>query len=531
MPHLKNRQWIASSLVREIFGPGGLYEGWCADHYSPEVPIDVDADTLDFETRDSYNARHVVNGSQQEILKDEAPSKRYGVGILFPAGDAAGEFEGQPVSTANDAGECPAEIDAVAEGIAGIEQVGDDGEQTVLSKAEQTNRRRFENVGDRLFAKEDDEHTHEDDSESGLQGLRLARLRNPSSMGITFVVDSDIATRLRVTVQGARYRAVERARIARHDKQGKLIQPVEYGQNKTWWVRCPVELTFDVNVGALQNQNSIVQTEGIAPNLNLRLVSFSRDIPVEALGNLPASARLVTVTLINASGVPQPIDNACLFQSRFSLQLAGNGEQEGAFLPLPAPRRAGDEEEASVELLYRNVYTFASGHGCSGAWESDEGAPRARKVLAEPIPFKETPPVTPNLMVGNEPFEISMLPIANNDERWIDPLIQLGNLYETWIDQKKGESEHPDFPETHRQAAGRHVRQARECLNRIREGIDLLENDTSVRRAFVWANEAVLLQQIAGRASLRTISITKEGQKVQQQPTASGVPFRLRFSL
>jgi hypothetical protein len=500
MPHLKNRQWIASSLVREIFGPGGLYEGWCADHYSPEVPIDVDADSLDFDTWDSYNTRHVVKGSQQEILKDEAPSKHYGVGILFPAGDAAGE--------------CPAEIDAVAEGIAGIEQVADEGEQTVLSKNERTNRSRFERVGDRLLANDDDDDTHDPDSQMGLEGLRLARLRNPSSMGITFVVDSDITTQLRVTVQGARYRSVVRARIAHQDGQGNPITPVKYGRPRTWWVRCPVELTFDVNVGALQNQKSIVQTEGIGPNLKLRLVSFSRDIPVEALGNLPASARLATVTLINESDVSEPIDDACLFQSRFSVQLAEDGKQECAFLPLPAPKRAGDEEEASVELLYRNVYTFASGHGCSGAWESDEGAPRARKALAEPIPFKETPPVTPNLMVGNETFEISMLPIAQDHDGWIAPLIRLGDLYETWINQKESESEHPDFPETHRKAAGRHVTQARECLNRIRQGIALLQNDSSVRLAFVWANEAVLLQQIAGRASLRTISSTNEGQTV-----------------
>jgi hypothetical protein len=274
-------------------------------------------------------------------------------------------------------------------------------------------------------------------------------------MGITFVVDSAIATQLRVTVQGARYRSVVRARLARQDQQGRAIQPLQYGQEKTWWVRCPVELTFDVNIGALQNQNCIVQTQGIAQGLNLRLVSFSRDIPVEALGNLPVTAKLMTVTLINASGVPQPVDNACLFQSRFFVQLAGNGVREAVFLPLPAPRRAGDEEEASVELLYRNVYTFTSGHGCSGAWESDEGAPRARKAIAEPIPFKETPPVTPNLMVGNEPFEISMLPIAREDNEWIAPLIRLGDLYETWIEQKTVKRKVRIFPKpTERRRAG-----------------------------------------------------------------------------
>jgi hypothetical protein len=78
---------------------------------------------------------------------------------------------------------------------------------------------------------------------------------------------------------------------------------------------------------------------------------------------------------------------------------------------------------------------------------------------------------------------------------------------------KNGEAEGADFPETHREAARRHMEQARACLNRIREGIALLQNNLDVKQAFVWANEAVLLQQIAGRSILRTIGVN-DGQMV-----------------
>src|SRR4029077_17268938 len=82
--HLKNREWMAAALAREIFGPGGHFEDWKNDLYGPSEEISVGPETV-FSSWEEYNRqRHVQKNTGEEILKDEQSAKRYGVGLLFP---------------------------------------------------------------------------------------------------------------------------------------------------------------------------------------------------------------------------------------------------------------------------------------------------------------------------------------------------------------------------------------------------------------------------------------------------------------
>ena len=82
--HLENRKWVAASLAREIFGPGGRFADWKNDLYKAAEEIDP-ADGFVFNSWEEYTQkRHVQARTGEEILKDELPSKKYGVGLIFP---------------------------------------------------------------------------------------------------------------------------------------------------------------------------------------------------------------------------------------------------------------------------------------------------------------------------------------------------------------------------------------------------------------------------------------------------------------
>jgi hypothetical protein len=229
-------------------------------------------------------------------------------------------------------------------------------------------------------------------------------------------------------------------------------------------------------------------------------------------GGLPDSTRLVTVTVVNdtQAGV-RAKEEEILFQSRFTVTPV-NKECE-ALLALPRQTGGGDAEEQSVALLYRNSHAFAMGHGCAGDWEAEEGKPYASLVIAEPLPFHETPPVTPDLVYpkghkkAGQRLTISMLPLAKAEASWMDPLLELAALYDEWIsDQGKLIDA---LEEVHKDAARQHVAKGKACSVRIRKGLELLKSNEQAALVFRLTNEAILLQQIAGRFELREITIPK----------------------
>ena len=83
-------------------------------------------------------------------------------------------------------------------------------------------------------------------------------------------------------------------------------------------------------------------------------------------------------------------------------------------LPYPsAPIENLDEEEQSLELLYKDFQTFCVGHGCAGDWDQSDIDGRASVVYAEPLPSFEAPSITPDIddPDGNQ-IKIPMAPLA-----------------------------------------------------------------------------------------------------------------------
>jgi hypothetical protein len=499
--HLQHRRWMSSALVREIFGPGGRYATWPDNLYAEAVPINITQGHV-FETWDDYNKRYTEEGSGNEIIKDEAPSRRYGVGILFPEEEAAEIKEAE---------EIPADSDAAAEGSAGmVEKAGND--RGDLSAAERKQAKRLAKTQERLDSLKEEQEDVLPGEDSELDGLKLARLRRPRSMGITFVADCVSGMNLIVSVEGGRYRSVDGIKIKQKD--GKVSN-----RDYRWWVRRPVSAEVPISVAELNGTRSIapilipLSVEGL-PELRMQLEVRSRLLPEGIESSLPKTARLITATLVNRSKVVSKctVDQLSFFQSRFIIR--HHGPEGKVLLPLPNTRGGADDDQLTVDLLYRNCHAFAIGHGCAGDWMAEEGQARASCVIAEAVPSHETPPVTPNLVhpETKQPFILPMLPLALGEGDWLVPLKELVRLYGDWIAKQRADAS--EFWGKHKITADRHLRAADECLVRMAGGLRLLEENPDAALAFQMANEAVLLQQIAGSAGLRKIRYDPKAKKV-----------------
>ena len=277
-------------------------------------------------------------------------------------------------------------------------------------------------------------------------GVAMSHTRFPRSMGITVAVDDRVRASVRVVVSASRYS--------------------ERGEND--WVR---------------------ET----------LPDWARDIPADVPGivrlsvteglDLMAHVRsprqgtvAVTLTLINTlEAEPGQKDAACWFHPTIRVRPLGTSLRER-----PAPTVAGiDEEEiGSQQLLFRDVRSYAVGHGCAAVWEGDDPdevsttfLPRHELLLSE--------------AAGGDGLDLSMNALAENEDFLV--LDRLVDQYEAWIDElAAGQA---GLTEGEVATLGRHVAEAREAAERMRAGVTLLRDDSHVRQAFRLTNRAMAEQR------------------------------------
>jgi hypothetical protein len=524
--HLENRDWLVAALCGEVFGPGGICGGWKNDLYGRAEPLATQEKLPSWhfdswkEWNDFKRKRQVDALTGEEIIKDELPSNRYGVGILFPAtaeDDAA---------DANEKDNGMSEAASAEQGSIGL--TSDESSEKEHDSRPPRRLTSLERKAARLLARRDigtadDENTETEDLEDDdSQALSLSRIRRPRSMGISFLVDTEVSN-CNVVITGGRYWPIE---CFVSDSQ----------QCRRIWVRVPVSAQIPISWAGL-NSNSRFKVElkpseiHHLPPLDLEMhVRFRR--PPAELGSFGGGVRLVTLTLVNCSRAPKnQIDRFALFQSRFIVESAR--ESVFPFLPLPSIKRDADYEQRSLALLYRSNPSFSHGHGCAGSWDFEPSAGaefrKAARVIAEPFPIHQVPPVTANLHYpatyyagdadktptshprAGRQLRILMAPLARGEKGWLEPLEEVAELYKSWI--RSREKDALGLDEVHLAAAKDHIKVAEDCHRRIIAGIQLLKEDPDAARAFSLANKAILLQQLAGRRKIRMADYAQRNDK------------------
>jgi Helicase conserved C-terminal domain len=310
--------------------------------------------------------------------------------------------------------------------------------------------------------------------------LNLANQYLPSAMGVSALVE--VPDHLAIRVTAAQYAKVDLPGLAKSGSRKSASHA---------WFRKPIvtDLTLpaaDFLGVEVRTTEHPVLVDGAAIGLCVHVVSRPYSLS-EASGR----TRLVTFTLINRNVYRSSSnDEMCFFQCRLEVSDAAGA---GCFLEYPDRRVAPDDEERSLQFLYRHRKVFSVGHGCAGEW-SEQSRGRCARIWTESLPVHEVKPIE---HVELPDISLSMEQLA--DERSPESLRlceALADAYAGWIEQQQQRMEDPaDVPPEFRNVASRNLSDCRLCLSRIRAGIELLKEDTDVRTAFALANNAMYLQQ------------------------------------
>ncbi|MCD8040683.1 MAG: hypothetical protein LUF82_04115 [Clostridia bacterium] len=196
---------------------------------------------------------------------------------------------------------------------------------------------------------------------------------------------------------------------------------------------------------------------------------------------------IYTITLVNTklcADAKRVSQADCWFQCGFSI------EADKKLLPLPANFCEGikDEDYRLNSLLYRDVKTYAIGHGCAATWD-DNDIPNT--ITASIMPEYEVKPIVPTTSRA----QLSMKLYAQSKEETINDLQMLCDDYRDWISKEKSKFGNIK-EEKYKDTALTQITLCNECLKRMLTGVDLLKTNSKVWQAFSLANRAMLMQQL-----------------------------------
>ncbi|NOK01000.1 MULTISPECIES: helicase-related protein [Myxococcus] len=433
--HVENREKLLASLRRELVGP---------------APAGAPLETVRFEVpKDSYGP-WTEKGTGEEILNGDRPCKRYGVGVMYPMKVPSED----PGVQSNEAPESAGQGEA-------SEVVTEEVEKTLEKMAKRSSRGQGAEDFD----------------------LSEANRYRPSSMAVTFLAELVPGAVLSVDYSGGRYRP---------------LQVTVGTAGRTWWVRNPVAggTSFTAEQLIANAGRGVPGKRHVTSSAGPELCVETLCRPFVGAGS-DSRLFLVTVCLINRKLVDGAPDEACLFQSAFTVTLRSDSGPSALIAPYPqAPAELMDEEEQEIAMLYRDAQTFAVGHGCAAEWSATSTqASRVEWVRAECLPTFEAPSVTPDIQrQDGSLLQVRMAPLAGLEpgDDGFSSLEEVVELYGRWIATQE---EAAKLLNGHQPAAARHLALCKDAHRRMKGGLAYLRRNKLALKAFQLANYAMLLQQ------------------------------------
>jgi len=307
---------------------------------------------------------------------------------------------------------------------------------------------------DQDLAEDEDESTYPDPP------VALANEKYPSSAGLTFAVDLSRTKEIVVVASAARYVPDEVDAEKQWSRHAIALEPV----------------TLQVDVPSADRR--IMLAEG--------LELFARIRPRDA-----ARAVAITLALVNTrTAKPGKRDADAFFQPKLTVR-ADDGSAAFVERHTGTQPQIDDADLRSYRLLYRESRAFAAGHGCSVDWSAEAGADHASTVQTTFVPRHALPLADSNPDIRADVLSFSRL-ATGSKEQTARELHQLFDQYGAWIAEK--EARVSDLPPDLREIADEHLDLCRKTLDRIRDGILVLD-DAIAWEAFRLANEAMWNQR------------------------------------
>lgn len=481
--NMRNRAWLVARVRAEVVGPDPSGE--------PVVPPCMEK-LPDCSWPEFRAPRKQQNG--EEILWQDSPLKRYGAGILYPAGSHLSETGTSSAGTQEEPPQVsnPQNDKAVA-----------GADETVLSRG----------------------ISNADDSED--YDVSLANATSPAAIGLSFLADVSaeadgivlelvnicrVSSKDLLETSSARYR---RSRVTVKDDKGRESE-------RTVWLRSPLlgndgaYPKVEIGIGEIKDQKTRVIRQAVPGIDGLESVVVSRPWKGGLSGQ--SSLRLLTATFVNRKNRSEGGDDE---NSIFQAGIRVSGKSKGGWIvPYPESGQAHSgplmdplSDVAITGILYREHRTYAIGHGSSADWSAPVDG-LVSSIWSDVLPTYETPATTAELEYFEEDGNRSTLKVSMRKLAGLEPTDsgqdEIGRLvseYERWIGKLR--SDELALVEEAWTATGEElIRRCDQCLGRVRDGISLLESDGDTgihaRRAFALANHAMLIAQLRGGAQVRT---------------------------
>ena len=467
-----------------------------------------------------------VPDAKHELISS-SPLSRYSVGILYPQGNLVNQDseETVPINESEDVSD--ESIEADAEELPAT--LGEATEQPCASS------RNYE------FDETADENL---DEEIGLSSQYM-----PSSMGMTFLVKGNMTT-VRGDVLFATYRNAkipdcvvpytpdnpgtyiippELAHFMSYDKELKvlrLMSPVKkkdirdiFEKDKipnneqfflkqaayrfvdfyrNGYVRIPHKLIFNLDFSHSDYFDEKREIDGTIVKVTALRTKISDKI------------WSVTIMLVNNITETPVKARYCIFQP--VLRISTNKNSFKFIENNPNPDfSAMDDEERSLELLYRKKKIYATGLGVSVDWNIDDTGNGS--VWSDFFPEAEVPPMSFDLPENNSVLEadLSMKRLSDLDNsdksQKISSLTVLVDLYKTWTDDLEDAARCLDA--CYQPAAEKNIAECKRTYERMYAGIETLRKSEIAYSAFLLANRAMFMQRVHLRMQQQTSDMNR----------------------
>ena len=386
--------------------------------------------------------------------------------------------------------------------------------------------------------------------------ISMANELKPSSMGITFFAKGEVKD-LAIRIKGAKYRksilkdccikyegeayfkdSELRNYIYRDEKFLKLKQPLDYNTRKMYidkenntseykyfivvvyalsrqckennkklrkegFVREPliikdiIKINLDKTYNVLDIEDTFKATWDVEINYKLQICVLVR--------NYQNNIKSYTVVLCNNEEYNNDYnrDMKSIFQPEIlistddnpNLRFIENRDSNIVNIELDL-----DEEEQSLELLYRNKKNYAIGHGVS-TMQNVNSITGLGEIRTSFIPRYEVKGIDFSLdkiSIEDSNRILSMKNLSTysslSKEEIIKNLRCILDLYKEWIENLKIESE--NFEGIFKNVSLKHINECEVCSKRINRGIEILEENENAFLAFTLMNRALFMQRI-----------------------------------
>lgn len=456
-------------------------------------------------------------------LISSSPISRYSVGILYPQGNQVSQDSNETVPITTENTESEPEVAEIPK--------QDESEVSAPS----SNSREFE------FDETADENLDEE--------ISMSAQYMPSSMGMTFIVKGNADT-VRGNVSFATYK---------NAKVTDCIIPFAPEDPEHYSVPTALahKMFYDKELGVIRliskvtakEIRDIIESDTIPENeifqikqVSYRFVDFCRNgyvrVPhttdftldfshgdyIDNIRDLDGTTAKITalrtrikddfwsltVMLINGIEEVPAKPYHCIFQAKIAIP----SEQNSFVFIESNPNsdiKSMDDEERSLELLYRDKKIYGTGLGTSVEWEIDSKGNGS--IWTDFFPQAEVPPMSFDLpendAVSAEELSMKFLSDLGGKEKHhqLSALNNLVELYKNWVDSLVRTAATLD--PRYQTASSKNILECKRAYTRMYAGIKTLESNETAYSAFVLANRAMFMQRVHLRMQSATSNIDR----------------------